>query len=694
MKFKRIKLHNFMRYKGDAVLNFSCDEAKNVTVVLGNNMFGKTTLAQAFRWGLFEQLASTNYSKKGDIVLLNHEVIASMTPGARQEVSVEITVEDNEDIITFTRRAYFRRKNTEPNILAVAQDGETSLTMLVVHKGIPGIVVNNNGENREKTQKRGCVQDRINSMLPEYLSNYFFFDGERWSDGKASRAEVKQAIETILGVTGYITLKRHLKEDPYNNVIKTLRGRIKGSSDEYQRIEEEMHSLQKEIEKLSDEEADLKGCISIAEERRDNLQQQLDEFRDDEQQLRDFKTAEDRIKVLEKMNREQYAEIIRDFCRPGTGAARFFAAELLPEVAELLKQVDLSGKDIPGVTSDTVDYLLKEGTCICGTPLDEGSDAHRYMLNLKKQIPPEMIGGAAGKLQELLAGWKADCNTLVEEIESRANEFDDTNYELSDRIRERDRISRSLNKNVDIAAIRRNLNDVRSRLNDYIRKQTSIRQKIEYYQNTLDQKSKLLESLAQQDESNRKVKCAIAYAEELYKVAERYAHRAQEGIFEELNSIIEKNFSIMFHDGEKYAQLEGDYRVHVYYRNSGQEELSLSNGEATAINFVYIVSILELAKKRALEGDDVDEETAIQGLSSGIIQLPLVLDGPFSTLSNENTHMVAQKLPEFAEQVIIFMLDKDWESSGLEKFTDNTYCYHIHKDERSASSSLAKDGEM
>ena len=90
----------------------------------------------------------------------------------------------------------------------------------------------------------------------------------------------------------------------------------------------------------------------------------------------------------------------------------------------------------------------------------------------------------------------------------------------------------------------------------------------------------------------------------------------------------------------------------------------------------------------------MDEETAIQGLSSGIIQLPLVLDGPFSTLSNENTHMVAQKLPEFAEQVIIFMLDKDWESSGLEKFTDNTYCYHIHKDERSASSSLAKDGEM
>ena len=48
------------------------------------------------------------------------------------------------------------------------------------------------------------------------------------------------------------------------------------------------------------------------------------------------------------------------------------------------------------------------------------------------------------------------------------------------------------------------------------------------------------------------------------------------------------------------------------------------------------------------------------GVDGGIINLPLVLDGPFSTLSNENTSLVAKKLPEFAEQVIIFMLDKDW----------------------------------
>ncbi len=50
MKFKKIIMTNFMRYKGKNELVFSCDNDKNVTIILGDNTFGKTTIAQAFRW--------------------------------------------------------------------------------------------------------------------------------------------------------------------------------------------------------------------------------------------------------------------------------------------------------------------------------------------------------------------------------------------------------------------------------------------------------------------------------------------------------------------------------------------------------------------------------------------------------------------------------------------------------------------
>ncbi len=201
-----------------------------------------------------------------------------------------------------------------------------------------------------------------------------------------------------------------------------------------------------------------------------------------------------------------------------------------------------------------------------------------------------------------------------------------------------------------------------------------------------------MDVLSQQNSANQIVNRAIAYTEAIYETARRRAKRKQDGVFEGLNEIIAENFDKMFNDGEKYAKLEDDYRIHVYYHNVGGkadfEEQNLSNGEATAINFVYIVSILELARKRSEAVPD--NENDADDKNNGVINLPLVLDGPFSSLSNENTNLIAQKLPEFTEQVIIFMLDKDWEASGLDAYTLPGYCCHINKEEKSNSSSFEK----
>ena len=96
---------------------------------------------------------------------------------------------------------------------------------------------------------------------------------------------------------------------------------------------------------------------------------------------------------------------------------------------------------------------------------------------------------------------------------------------------------------------------------------------------------------------------------------------------------------------------------------------------------------MELVKRyRELERNDEE-----YGMEDAILGLPLVLDGPFSALSTENTSLIAKRLPEFAEQVIIFMLDKDWDASGLEQFTLPEYCYRVSKEATSNSSSLEKN---
>ena len=195
------------------------------------------------------------------------------------------------------------------------------------------------------------------------------------------------------------------------------------------------------------------------------------------------------------------------------------------------------------------------------------------------------------------------------------------------------------------------------------------------------------------DKKNRlaKISCMMqSWYRSLPQTSKTFEYPDYDG--QDIGSIIafRKLFTDMFNDGEKYAKLEDDYRIHVYYHSVGgsmdYEEQNLSNGEATAINFVYIVSVLELARRKAAEEANEGET------DSGIINLPLVLDGPFSTLSNENTSLIAKKLPEFAEQVIIFMLDKDWASSGLDEFVLPEYCYRVNKEEKANSSTIERGG--
>ncbi len=173
MKFKSITLRDFMRYKGENTLNFSTDPEKNVTVVLGGNTYGKTTLAQAFRWGLYETFNETNYTKKKDIVILNNEVIADMNMTSVKEASVEIVVESDGDEYKFVRKAKFNRKSEESYDITVKQIGETQLTMQIKHDGVWGEIIDNNGNNK-KEYKAGCVQETIDNMFPSNLSNYFF----------------------------------------------------------------------------------------------------------------------------------------------------------------------------------------------------------------------------------------------------------------------------------------------------------------------------------------------------------------------------------------------------------------------------------------------------------------------------------------------------------------------------------------
>lgn len=673
-----------MRYKGDNTLLFSTDSQKNVTVVLGDNTFGKTTLAQAFRWGLYETFNETNYTKKKDIVLLNNEIIADMDMSSIEDVYVEIIIQNEDDEWKFVRKASFNRKSSRTNELQVKQIGDVQLTMQIRHDGKWGNIIDNNGNNVDaKKYKKGCVQETIENMFPSNLSNYFFFDGERWNDLKSKTADIKDSIDTILGVSGLIEMKKHLKDNRIN-VMSLLRQQIKGTSGEYERIEDSIKAIEDTIEDLETELEGINKSIDTAQRTFDSTLKTLNDNRKVEDDQKEYNRILSDIESSSKYQSGYYADIVREFSK----SAKYFAVGLLPRLNNILENIDLQGKDIPGVTVDTLDYIIDAGECICGTKIEKDSTEYKHIENLRKLVPPEMLGGAAGKLQDTLEDWDEETHDLVETIVEKADDYSTNQDRIYDLESERDLLARTMDKKTNLGPVRKQNLQAKNRLKALVGQKANIEMRIKANKDNKVSQEARLDEVAIHDKENEFIYRALAYAKALYDKACFLSGNKQQNIIEDLNKIIKVNFAQMFNDHEKYAQLEDDYKIHVYYHQLGElsnyEEENLSNGETIAINFVFIVSILELAKKyRQMEADDSE-----YGMENAILGLPLVLDGPFSALSNDNTSLVANRLPEFAEQVIIFMLDKDWEASGLEKYTLPEYCYRVAKDATSNSSSL------
>lgn len=108
MKFKSITMENFMRYKVNTI-EFSCDPGKNVTVVLGDNTVGKTTIAQAFRFGLYGAVNMEKWKNADDYQLLNNDVLAFMDADSKAAVSVTIVAADEEKQYTICRKTIYSR---------------------------------------------------------------------------------------------------------------------------------------------------------------------------------------------------------------------------------------------------------------------------------------------------------------------------------------------------------------------------------------------------------------------------------------------------------------------------------------------------------------------------------------------------------------------------------------------------------
>lgn len=632
MLIKSLRMENFRQFRGSTNIDFSCDPEKNVTVILGDNTFGKTTLLQAFNWCFYGKV---NFDQNPDF-LLNYEVSEEMRNGEQQLVEIEITVlhDGIEYVITRSQRYNCSNGNVR---------GESVPRVKVSYK-------QNDGQT--ESVKPAHVENVINNILPEDLSTYFFFDTERVSSA-SSRRDVAEAVKGLLGLSILDSAIKHLGDRAKRS---TVIGKLYGSMDLEgdAKAQEALNRIQSSEAKCSASGEQLDDCISQISQY-DARKEQLDAILRDQQSTAALQKKKEDIERRITMERKALADAITLYFQEFSGGALpFFAQPLLGTAKAFLKEVKVDDKGIKDLTKDTILELIKRGRCVCGQPLVEGSDALKHLQEELAYVPPESIGNTVRHYRQRLDNFSRTAGRTYNSLEERYKSILRSKTYIQDWEDELLGISDQIAGKENMRQYEQELTDIRSRLRDLHAKKDRLNRDIGALKGDIERYKKVYDSLTAVSGKNRQAMELIRYAEEISEwLVDTYKEK-EATIREDLEAKVNEIFERMYH-GRRRVAIDAKYHVELLTTISDREIASgESEGSNRVKNFAFIAGLVALAKTKIVA--DSNEN----GVNLSAEPYPLVMDAPFSNADETHTANISKVLPEIAEQVIMFVMQKDW----------------------------------
>lgn len=673
MKFKTLRMKNFMRYKGLNEINFSCDEEHNVTVVLGDNTVGKTTIAQAFRWCLYGAIMVERGKKDTDYQLLNNDVLSKMDANGRAPVFVEIMAVDSEHVYTIHREVEYMRAYPK----FIAKESYKTVKMFVADIDSPDIK-----REVEPGPNYNKINELINELFPRNLSHYFLFDGERWSDFAINgvRENIKESVHILTGLSAYKSAMYHLKDMGDNSVIKKFKKNIQGKGNVYDDYERDQTRLEREVEKCQKQIENLDASINLCNKKCEEIENYLEENKNTEQLQMEYRQTQRMLRAQGERYLANYKAFISDY---NSSAFRLFAKPLIEASLKMVKSVAGERRDIPHMRQASIDYIIRSGRCICGTPVTKGSYALECLLEQRNYLPPADIGSLLGEFEKTANRW----NRVEDELSSDAARVDDSARDYDETCIQLQKMENRMNDNIDFAEKRAQLKRYKDEAAKAAERKREIKGLIASYRSRIQSIEVQMKNQEAKNAENEKWRKRLGLAEAVYEKLFADFSEREKKIFSELNDEIQVNFYHMFNAKDKKIRLSENYEIQMCYKTDlgYQEEKNLSEGEKVARNFAFIVTIMDYSRRKKLEYSRADGSSEATGFEEGNDTLPIVLDGPFSKLGAENISLVAGVLPQVSEQVIVFMLRKDWAYTGLDKYVGAEYSIDKNPDESFAS---------
>jgi len=225
-----------MPYLGKMSINFPTDKDRNVMLVFGDNMRGKTSLLNALRW-VFYGKAIGRHSR--EIALFDLVNIEATLEG---DWSIEVVVTFEDD----GHRYEMRRTATKRALVSIPSRSEDLLMERAMRKDDIPL-----GEH--------LIDAEINRFAPEQTSRFFLFDGELLDeyeqlliDGSDQSKLIKEAIEQVLGVPNLIrgrddaqTILKHAQKQQTADLQKM--GGFESQAERQRHYQAQIESIEKDL---------------------------------------------------------------------------------------------------------------------------------------------------------------------------------------------------------------------------------------------------------------------------------------------------------------------------------------------------------------------------------------------------------------------------------------------------------------
>lgn len=414
MLLKRIKYHNFRPFIGDQeILLDVVDADKNVVVLLGDNTHGKSTFVLSFVWCLYGE---SRFNEKDSI--LNERIARELITGGTDTAFVEIEFEDDNTQYIIRRTQKFE-KLSNGKLKNGTDEAEMAYTDI-------------NGVTR--SIPKSDIPSIIRTILPLDLSSYFFFEGEK--DNEINKAELGDAVRTLLGLTAFSNMKLHLygphtARNYYSTSVMGMFENMQAgfSSGEVERILARKRDLEKKLGEYQEEKAICEANIDDYLKKKERIEEKL---RHAEPSKELQKRRDELEKFIQKANKDLekcQSKLIDGF---GKKSMHLFIKPLLEPAMARMEAMDVVDKGIRGIDAQALDELLARKKCLCGTELREGSMAFKELMKYYDILPPKAVGTLITELEDSISDSVQNCSDFVKEF--------DSNYE-------------------DILELRKNIND-------------------------------------------------------------------------------------------------------------------------------------------------------------------------------------------------------------------------------------------